>query len=137
MSAFEDIIQSYESLPRVSADTLRVKANRWFTPEQVEEDGNVFFFNARRVMSRLGNRAIKHQLGIDSSSVLAIPADLQGVYYKSTVGLLLVEDQVTPTVVRLETLGADGSLGIGIVTVQHALIDSRINRKGQEQIRFR
>lgn len=134
MSKFEDADYYPEDFPiRLQESTFRVKANKWFSPETVQEDGNEFVLSALRVASRFGNRSIRRQLQQDPNARLVIPADLQGVYYKSAVGLLQIGDELCP--VRLETLNADGETGFPMV--QHALIDTREDSQGQPQIRFR
>jgi len=134
MSRFEEIdYHSEKFLTRLQTSAFRVKANRWFSPESIEEDGGLLVLSAAGVASRLGNRDIRRQLRQDSRAQLAIPVDLQGIYYKSTVGLLQIGNQIEP--VRLETLNTDGNTGVPMV--QHALIDNRADRQGHPQIRFR
>lgn len=134
MSRFE-FPQSYLEpyATRLEAATLRVKIWHWFTPQAVEEDGNRLVFDANELASRFGNQSLGDKLRSDAGAELALLKDLQGLHYKSTIGLLAIGGDFQP--VRLETFNTDGTTGMP--TIQEALIDTRVTSSGNGQIKFR
>ena len=134
MNRFDEAYTTTEKYDmRLQANTLRVKILHWFTPKLEDENGNRLVFDANQVMSRLGNSAFRRAIRNDPEAELALVADMQGLYYKSAVGLLAIGNEIEP--VRLETINIDAETGLPMV--QHALIYTRMDSEGATQVKFR
>ena len=132
MSRLTESLSSNEYVRRLHPSNMRVKIWRWHTPMEVQEDGGLVF-SAADVASRFGNRHLRDELSEDPGAELVICDDSQEWRYKTTVGLLVVRNEILP--VHLQTYNTDGVTGLP--AVQHALIDTREHPEHGVQVQFR